>query len=338
MDEKQYLETLERLWAKNWPRNLPKEIEYPLGEVLLTDYLRERARRHPAKPAVIYYGTEMTFGELDDLSDRFASFLAAKGLKKGDRVAVLLANCPQFLIVFYGILKLGCIHVPVNPLFKEREFLYEMEDTKPRLIVTLDLLYPLVQATKEKTTLETVVVTNLGDFLPDEPAFPVPDLAKMPPMDCPGTLDLDAVLRDQGRQFPEAEIGLDDIAAMNYTGGTTGLPKGCEHTQRDMVYTAASVQTFTTGGVRPDDIFLTYLPVFHHIFPARPHILHFSGIRHNLAVRYLPHFSGFGHVILFGPGQKPSRKNHYYYQGYLFHIRLLSLSYCYPKVYLQKFT
>jgi acyl-CoA synthetase (AMP-forming)/AMP-acid ligase II len=262
MDEKQYLETLERLWKKNWPSGLPKEVEYPLGEVLLTDYLRERARQQPDQPVIIFYGNEMTFQQLDEWSGRFASFLASRGLNQGDRVAVLMANCPQFLIAFYGILKAGCILVPVNPLFKEREFLYEMNDAGPRLIVALDLLFPLIQATQGQTTLETVVVTRLADFIPENPTIPLPDLARMPAVECPGALDLMTALDEQNADSPRAEVGLDDVAALNYTGGTTGLPKGCEHTQRDMLYTAAAVRTFTTGGVGPDDLFLTYLPVF----------------------------------------------------------------------------
>ena len=262
MDETRYLEILERLWKKNWPAGLPREVEYPLGEVLLTYYLRERARQRPEQPVVIYYGAELTFGQLDDLSGRFASFLAARGLKKGDRVAVLLPNCPQFLIAFYGILKLGCIHVPVNPLFKEREFLHEMNDARPRLIVALDLLFPLIQAVRDRTTLEGVAVTRLSDFLPENPTLPVPDLAGLPAVDCPGTVDLMTVLKEHSSEFPQVEVSLDDVAALNYTGGTTGLPKGCGHSQRDMVYTAAAIRTFTTGGGSADDVFLTYLPVF----------------------------------------------------------------------------
>ncbi len=263
MNEKQYLEDLERLWAKNWPAGLPRQVDYPLGEIPLWEYLRKRARLHPDRPVIIFYGREITFGELDAWSDRFASFLAARGLGKGDRVAVLMANCPQFLIAFYGILKAGCIHVPVNPLFKEHEFLYEMNDAEPRLMVALDLLFPLIEATRDRTTLETVVITRLSDFIPADPLIPVPDIAGLPATECPGTLDLTDVLEDYGPEPPDLEIGLDDVAALNYTGGTTGMPKGCEHTHRDMLYTAASIHTFTTGGqAGPGDAFLTYLPIF----------------------------------------------------------------------------
>jgi acyl-CoA synthetase (AMP-forming)/AMP-acid ligase II len=100
----------------------------------MTQYLKKRAQQTPDKACVIFYGREMTFGQLDDYNDRFAAYLAAQGIEKGDRVAVLMPNCPQFLIAFYGILKLGAIHVPVNPLVKDAEFVYEMQDASPRAI------------------------------------------------------------------------------------------------------------------------------------------------------------------------------------------------------------
>ena len=194
MNDKAYLERLEQLWQKNWPAHLPRQPVYPLGEILLTYYLREWAGQTPDKVCLIYYGTEWTFKELNDLSDRFATFLAAKGLQKGDRVAVFLPNCPQFLIAFYGILKLGCVHVPVNPMFKEHEFLYEINDTGARILVALDHLFPVVQAVRDKTGLEEILVTRFTDFLPPEPTIPVPPNLYDPGPDCPGALDMMSVL------------------------------------------------------------------------------------------------------------------------------------------------
>ncbi len=262
MNRQAYLDQLEKLWRENWPEGFPHAPQYPYGEILMSDYLRRRARELPDKACVIYYGAEMTFSQLNTYSDRFAAYLAGHGLKKGDRVAVLMPNCPQFLIAFYGILKLGCIHVPVNPLFKETEFTYEMQDAEPRAIVALDLLYGLVAATRENTSLEVVLSTSLTDWLPAEPAFPVPDLALMPRQECPGSLDFMTVLNEETRPCPQVALSLDDIAALNYTGGTTGMPKGCEHTQGDMLYTAACGATFAMGQPTEKDIFLTYLPVF----------------------------------------------------------------------------
>jgi len=127
MDRMAHLEKLEKLWAESWPEGLARELDYPLGETPMIGYLRKWARETPDKACLIYYGAEITFSQLDDYSDRFAAYLSGNGLEKGDRVAVFLPNCPQFLIAFYGILKLGCIHVPVNPLFKETEFIYEIQ-------------------------------------------------------------------------------------------------------------------------------------------------------------------------------------------------------------------
>ena len=117
MNEREYIEWYDGLIEQAWPEGFPREAEYQRGQIPLTEYLKAQARETPERPCLVYYGYELSFRQLDDLSSRFATFLASRGLKKGDRVAVFLANCPQFFICFYGILKLGCIHVPVNPMF-----------------------------------------------------------------------------------------------------------------------------------------------------------------------------------------------------------------------------
>lgn len=261
MNEQAYLEKLSQLRLDNWPPYLPKHTHYPFGEKLLTDYLKEWRRLTPEKPCIIYYGNELTFEQLDDLSNRFAAFLANKNFKKGDRVAVYLNNCPQFLIVFYGILKLGCIHVPVNPMLREYELIYELNDSGAEAIVALDLLYPLVEAVKDETSLREVIVTSFADFLPKEATIPVHESLLTPRMECPNATDFMSILADQRPDFTKVEVTLDDVVALNYTGGTTGLPKGCEHTQRDMLYTAANVATFHAE-ITSNDVFLHYLPAF----------------------------------------------------------------------------
>jgi acyl-CoA synthetase (AMP-forming)/AMP-acid ligase II len=260
MTEAQYLARLHELWRQHWPREAPRELRYPFGERPLTDYLREWARRTPEKPALIFYGAELSYAELDRQSDRFAAWLAAHGARKGDRVAVFLPNCPQFHIVFFGILKLGCIHVPVNPLFKEHELIYELNDTEAEIIVALDQLFPLVEAVKPRTKLREVLVTSFADALPQEPTIPAPESVKQPKLDCPGATDLLAALAALPDGCPAVEVGLDDLAALNYTGGTTGMPKGCAHTQRNMLYTAATACTI--GGRSSADVSLNFMPVF----------------------------------------------------------------------------
>ena len=263
MDEQAYLNRLQELWQKNWPEHLRIDPVYPLGEILITEYLQQWAAKQPDKPCLIYYGRTITFKEMDDLSHRFAAFLAAKGYQKRDRVAVFLPTCPQFYIVFYGILKLGCVHVPVNPMFKKHELLYELQDTQAKLIVTLDQLVPLVEVVQKETSVRSIVVTRYADFLPDHPTIPLHPTLSVPPLDCPGNIDLLSVLQQQSPDYPKPDVSLDDLASINYTGGTTGMPKGCEHTQRNMIYTMATMTTYNPDG---DDVAhpvgLLYLPAF----------------------------------------------------------------------------
>jgi len=249
------------LWEKNWPAALPKELQYPFGEVLITDYLQKRAELTPDKPCIIWYGTELTFKQLDELSSRFATFLAEKGMQKGDRIAVFLPTCPQFHIAFYGILKLGCIHVPVNPMFKEQELLYELNDTQAKLIITLEHLYPMVEKIKEQTSIQEIVTTSISDFLPEHPTIPVHPSLLNPKQVIDGATDLKLMLEKHSHIYPKVNVSLDDIAALNYTGGTTGMPKGCAHTQRNMVYTCASMATYS-GDTNSDNVVLSYLPSF----------------------------------------------------------------------------
>lgn len=261
MEESAYLERLKTVQAAAWPKGTPRQPTYPHGEKPLTEYLRQWAKAQPDKPAVIFYGHTLTYGEFDRQSDRFAALLAQHGVKKGDRVAVFLPNSPQFHIVFFGILKLGAVHVPVSPLSRAFELAYELNDTGAETIVALDTLMPIVREVKAETKLRTVFVTSFADVLPDAPTIPVPDSLRTPREECDDAIDLMPALAAMGDVTPLPPAGLDDIAALNYTGGTTGMPKGCVHTQRDMIYTAASNYGIALN-IGPDSVYLSFFPEF----------------------------------------------------------------------------
>jgi len=265
MDEKAYLERLQELWNKNWPENILREPLYPLGEIPMTEYLKLWAGATPDKASIIYYGQELTFGQLNDLSDKFASYLVSSGLKKGDRVAIMLPNCPQFIIAFYGILKCGCVCLPVNPMFKKAELVHELNDAEPRIILVLDHLYSMVDSVKDETSLEIIITTGTNTYLPETPTIPIPTGLDLAGPDCPGSIDFVTMLEEQSPEYPAVEVGLDDLAVLNYTGGTTGMPKGCEHTQGDMLYTlAAAIATAydPTKNTVEGSSMLSYFPVF----------------------------------------------------------------------------
>ncbi len=261
LDEKDYLATLRGLWDKAWPRGMPRSPNYLHGEVPLTEYLRAWAKRSPERPAVIFYGHVTTYADLDRQSDRFAALLEAKGVRKGDRVAVFLPNCPQFHIVFFGILKLGAVHVPVSPLSRAFELSYELNDTQAEVIVALDQLIPVVEQVRGEVRLREIIVTSFADVVPPAPAFPAPDSIRTPRIAVPGATDLLTALAAMPAPTPLPPPDLDDVAALNYTGGTTGMPKGCVHTHRDMVYTAAANYGIS---VLSDEssVFLSFFPEF----------------------------------------------------------------------------
>jgi acyl-CoA synthetase (AMP-forming)/AMP-acid ligase II len=261
MEADQMLEQLRGLQRAAWPAGTPREPRYPLGEIPLSEYLRRRAAADPERVAIVFYGAHWTYGELDRQSDRFAALLHERGAAPGDRVAVFLPNCPQFLIAFYGILKAGCVHVPINPLFREHELAYELEDSGARVVLALDALLPVLRAVRDRTQLRAVFVTGFADVIPAEPAIPVPASVPTARIVSDDAEDFFAALAGVTADPPGVRIGLDDIAALNYTGGTTGMPKGCAHTQRHMLYTAATTCTVSTP-IAPGDVALNFYPVF----------------------------------------------------------------------------
>ncbi len=261
MDVATYLEDLRRRQRRAWPPEVPREVTYPLGEVPIPDHLRAWAERHPDRAAIVFYGRVISYAELDELTDRFAGWLESVGVRAGDRVGVFLPNCPQFVIAMLGVLKLGAVHVPVNPLFREHELRHELTDAGVEVLIALDTLVPLVDAVRAQTALREVLVTSFADMLPDEPALPLPAALRAEPDPGLPLSDWHRVLASP--RAARRDVDLDALAALNYTGGTTGLPKGCEHTQRHMLYTA--VTTAAAGPARQDqdvDVFLVYVPIF----------------------------------------------------------------------------
>ncbi len=261
MSDTDILATLHGLWNENWPPGVPRAPHYPFGEIPLSDYLRKWAQRQPDTAALIFYGREISYAELDRLSDRFAALIAAHGARPGDRIAVFLPNCPQFHIAFFGILKAGCVHVPVNPLFKEHELLDELTDTGAEIMVVQDRLFDLVQTVREQSMLRTIMVTSLQEMIPERPSFAVHPTIVGPPIESPGALDLMPALQAISDPPPAYQASLDALAALNYTSGTTGMPKGCEHTQRDMLYTAATSNSCALR-IEPGEVCLCFAPIF----------------------------------------------------------------------------
>ncbi|OLB06785.1 MAG: hypothetical protein AUH14_05275 [Candidatus Rokubacteria bacterium 13_2_20CM_69_15_1] len=249
-----------RIWKTHWPPGLD-EARIHLPREPLTVILKRNARRAPAKPALIFYGRELSFGELDEASDRFAGWLWRRGLRPGDRVALFLENCPQFAIAYYGALKAGAIGVCLNPMHKAVELQHELDDSGARVLVTSDQGYGVIEPIRAGSPLEAVVVTSYRDFLPERPTLPPPPSFLEPPRACPDTEDFRAVLASaEPRAMPEPRA-LADTALLQYTSGTTGVPKGAELTHGNLVANCELMRLWL--GQTAEDRIFGVVPWFH---------------------------------------------------------------------------
>ena len=261
MDEQTYLAQLDQLQQAHWPAGVPRQVHYPLGEQPLCDYLRTWARQQPEAIALDFYGYSLSWAEMDHLSDRCAALLVELGVQPGDRVALFMPNCPQLHIAFYGLLKCGAVYAPVSPLSKALELSYQLKDSGARVILCFDQLLPVVRAVREDCALRHVLATSLSELRPVQPSIPVPDLLLAAKVSGDDFLDFYAALAACTAAAPTHRVQLDDLAALNYTGGTTGLPKGCMHSHRDMLYTCASFVP-TAMHLQADSVLLNFLPEF----------------------------------------------------------------------------
>jgi long-chain acyl-CoA synthetase len=237
-------------WSKFWPSAVPQHIDYP--EVPLHELLKKSAKTHPEKPAITYLEREITYAELDLLSDQFAGALAALGEKKGDKAAVFLPNIPQFIIAYFGVLKAGAVVTAISPLHKEREVAYQLNDSEAETIVTLDTLYPIVDAVWRKTKLKHVVVTGMEEYAKNPVATKTPQ--------APNVHAFHELLKPA--EPPNVDINSpEDLAALQYTGGTTGTAKGAMLTHLNLVSNAVAFAAWIRGVSA--DTFLAALPLFH---------------------------------------------------------------------------
>lgn len=260
-------------WLRSYPEQVPASVG-AVPDVSLYHLLADAARRHPDAPALAWFGRHISYARLERETERFSAVLASLGVRKGDRVALILPNCPEYVIAYYAALRLGAIVVGNNPLYTERELTHQLTDADPSVVVVLDALYPPSADPIGAAGIRNTIVTSVTHYMP----FPKRQLAPLAlrrearregrpwppvPADAPVVWWRDA-MRSVAEIPPAVEVDADrDLAALVYTGGTTGLSKGAMLTHRNLVANAIQCSAWFFDTDDGHEAILSVLPFFH---------------------------------------------------------------------------
>ncbi len=259
---------MEKIWLKSYPAGVPAEIDVN-QYASLREVLEESCAKFGSRPAYSCMGRTITFAELDRLSAAFGAFLQGRGLTKGARVALMMPNVLQYPVCLFGILRVGCTVVNVNPLYTPRELEHQLNDSGAEMIVVVENFAHTLAEVLSKTEVKHVLVTTIGETLGLKGVlvdFVLRHVKKMiPPWDIPGAMRLsDALAEGGGRKLEPVAIGHEDIAFLQYTGGTTGVAKGAMLLHRNIIanllQAGAWVKPFL-GNKR--HVVITPLPLYH---------------------------------------------------------------------------
>ena len=249
---------MEKTWLAHYPEEVPSSFAYP--EENLASFLVHSAQRFPNNPAIWFFGHTMSYRELLDACCRFANAVRALPLAKGERLAIMLPNCPQAVIAYYGALLAGLVVVQNNPMYTERELKHQLQDCGAKALVTLDELCPKVEHIRHETDLQHVIVTSMRDYLPSgTPLAQSPSLTEQN-----GVILWQILLRQGASELPQIEIdAAEDIALIQYTGGTTGVAKGAMLTHLNLVANTIQSALWSYKLRDGQERYLGALPFFH---------------------------------------------------------------------------
>lgn len=254
----------EKPWLKNYDKNVPATLEYE--EKTFTEKFRETVGKYPDKPALLYMGKKITFREIDLMSNQLAAYLIKSGLKPDEVVGLHMPNVPAQYIAVVAVQKAGCVSTGLSPLLTPVEMEHQINDSKARVVISIDILFEKIAEVADKTDFSTVIVTEIADFLPGIKRVLGKLLKKIPTAEIrplPGKTVLSFM--DALKGMPEAPVNvkrtMDDTIFLMYTGGTTGPAKGAVLTHRS--YMSNRLQTLTYLDLKPDIVALSAFPMFH---------------------------------------------------------------------------
>jgi len=247
---------MERPWLRFYEDGVPPNIEYP--RIPLYQVLDDTAREFPSLDAVIFQGRGIKYRELAGWTRDLASGLHQIGIKRGQRVAIMLPNCPQYIVAYYAILKLGGVVVNVNPMYVERELEFQLNDAGAQTILAARDLLPRLEAVKGKTPLKTVILTD-----PDEHVGKEGSMGQRKSAGTEALEYADLLKKGKSQGPPILSIDPDEVALLQYTGGTTGFSKGAMLTHYNLVSDVVQCVSWNVGAQKGEERMLAVLPFFH---------------------------------------------------------------------------
>jgi long-chain acyl-CoA synthetase len=256
-----------RPWTKHYDEGVPATLVYP--DATVHAFLDDAAESYPNATATIFFNAKRTWKQISDDAWRFANGLRAMGVKKGDRVAIMLPNTPQFVIAFFGTLRAGAVVVPCNPLYTVPELRHQLQDSGAETIVVLSRLYPVVKAAREGTRIRNVLVTNIKEFMPPVVrtlftlAKEKKDGHRQPFAGDPGARAFADVLKSSPATAFDAGVKKDDLAVLQYTGGTTGVSKGAMLSHRALVANTLQCRSWFSAEKDGTGVGMAVMPFFH---------------------------------------------------------------------------
>ncbi|MEW6514790.1 MAG: long-chain-fatty-acid--CoA ligase [Pseudomonadota bacterium] len=260
---------MDKIWLKSYPQGVPAEISID-GVGSLVDLFEMTCEKYANQVAFISMGATLTFRQLDQRSREFAGWLQSLGLQKGDRVALMMPNLLQYPVALFGVLRAGCVVVNCNPLYTPRELEYQLQDSGAKTIVIVENFAHTLEQVLPRTAVKHVVVTPMGEMLGLAKGalvnFVVRKVKKLvPPWHIPGSINFfQALVAGQSHGLTPVPLGLDDIAFLQYTGGTTGVSKGAILTHTNICANVTQASAWIAPVLREGkELIVTPLPLYH---------------------------------------------------------------------------